>query len=46
MILSNIPDGLQTIIFNYVGFDTKEIEVEFPVTNEIFIVFYHKNGKP
>ncbi|MBK7232071.1 MAG: TonB-dependent receptor [Saprospiraceae bacterium] len=39
MILSNIPDGLQTIIFNYVGFDTKEIEVEFPVTNEIFIVF-------
>ncbi|MHA6279889.1 TonB-dependent receptor [Salinimicrobium sp. CAU 1759] len=36
--LTNIPDGIQIILVSYVGFTTQEINLEFPLAEEKFIL--------
>lgn len=35
--LKNIPDGMQTLIFRYVGYKPMEKQVQFPQTDSLFV---------
>lgn len=39
LTISNIPNGKQTIQFSYIGYEDTELDVEFPLTQNIATVF-------
>ncbi|MFD2517897.1 TonB-dependent receptor [Salinimicrobium flavum] len=40
LVLENIPDGKQTIIISFVGYETREMQLEFPSKDEEPVVIY------
>ncbi|MEG9326991.1 TonB-dependent receptor [Salinimicrobium catena] len=40
IVLDNVPDGKQTIVISFVGYETREMEFEFPMEAEEPVVIY------